>query len=105
MRIVAAATVILLPLSASAAAPQPAVPLRPQVVTSPSALQCAQLGARHATGSEAPLANRLADLPPGSLHLAVQREVDGCVEPVIVRQNVGGTQVPPQQRREGMLRR
>lgn len=33
---------------------------------------------------------RLDDLPPGNLELAVQREVDGCIEPTIIRQDVGG---------------
>lgn len=32
---------------------------------------------------------RLGELPPGDLILAVVRNVDGCQEPVIVRQNYG----------------
>ncbi len=36
-----------------------------------------------------PNAKRLGDLPPGDLRLAVLREVDGCPEPVIVRQGFG----------------
>jgi hypothetical protein len=32
---------------------------------------------------------RLIDLPPGRLELAVQREVDGCVIPVVLREGIG----------------
>lgn len=35
-------------------------------------------------------AERLTDLPPGDLFQAVARKVDGCLEPAIVRQNIGG---------------
>jgi hypothetical protein len=41
---------------------------------------------RHARATP-PVARRLGDLPPGDLELAVMREVDGCLEPVIVRHN------------------
>ena len=34
-------------------------------------------------------AQRLGELPAADLSLAVQREVDGCVEPVIVREGIG----------------
>jgi hypothetical protein len=41
-------------------------------------------------------ARRLDELPPGNLILAVMREVDGCVEPVIVRYGYGlGSGAPP----------
>lgn len=36
-----------------------------------------------------PPARRLDQLPPGNLELTVQREVDGCIEPVIIRYGVG----------------
>lgn len=35
-------------------------------------------------------ARRLDQLPPANLQLAVQREVDGCIEPVIVRYDFRG---------------
>lgn len=41
---------------------------------------------RHAHATP-PVARRLGDLPPGDLQLTVMREVDGCLEPVIVRHN------------------
>jgi hypothetical protein len=37
-----------------------------------------------------PRAQRLDQLPPGDLHLTVERQVDGCHQPAIVRQNFGG---------------
>jgi hypothetical protein len=37
-----------------------------------------------------PLVQRLDRLPPGDLHLTVERQIDGCHQPVIVRQNIGG---------------
>lgn len=43
---------------------------------------------RHATGDRAQ-AQRLGDLPPGDLELAVVRSFDGCMMPVIVRQGFG----------------
>ena len=40
------------------------------------------------TGNEN--SRKLGELPPGSLYLAVDRQVDGCRQPVIVRHNIGG---------------
>jgi hypothetical protein len=37
-----------------------------------------------------PRARRLDRLPPADLHLTVERQVDGCHQPAIVRQNFGG---------------
>jgi hypothetical protein len=37
-----------------------------------------------------PRAQRLGDLPPGSLQLTVDRQIDGCHQPVVVRENIGG---------------
>jgi hypothetical protein len=38
---------------------------------------------------------RLDELPSGDLHLTVMREVEGCQEPVIVRQGYGAVAEEP----------
>lgn len=38
-----------------------------------------------------PSARRLDQLPPGNLEFAVQREIDGCIEPSIIRYDVAGS--------------
>jgi len=40
-------------------------------------------------------ADRLIDLPPGNLYLTVQRHVDNCVVPAIVRTGIGGNPARP----------
>ena len=40
--------------------------------------------------------NRLGELPPGDLVLTVYRDVDGCPDPVIVRQGYGFVGWEPQ---------
>lgn len=40
--------------------------------------------------SPAPRAERLDQLPAGDVHLTVERRMDGCRQPVVIRQNVGG---------------
>jgi hypothetical protein len=40
------------------------------------------------------LVHRLGELPPGNLTLTVMREVDGCIEPVIVRYGIGAAAEP-----------
>jgi hypothetical protein len=39
-------------------------------------------------------AQKLGELPPGKLYLTVDRQVDGCRKPVIVRYNIGATEAP-----------
>jgi hypothetical protein len=89
-RIFAAAALVLLPASASGA-PQEARPERPSPLA--DARQCVDTEMRYADEKDGgtPKARTLDTLPPADLHLAVQRDVDGCIEPVVVRQNVGGT--------------
>ena len=80
---------LLLALAAPGAAAAPAE--RPRTVTVKTEAPCPyDLAMRHARkqGSERP--ERLGALPPGDLFHAVAREVDGCLEPVIVQQNIGG---------------
>jgi hypothetical protein len=80
MRIFATIALAFLPIASSAAAP----PAKPA---------CDRFPPVHHAGAlrEAPPpSQRLDRLPPGDLHLTVERQVDGCREPVIVRYNIGG---------------
>jgi hypothetical protein len=38
---------------------------------------------------------KLGELPPGRLYLSVDRQIDGCRQPVIVRYGIGAVQAPP----------
>ena len=80
--------------AASSAAAPPASPSAPAAAPAPA--QTPGTGApcrfddlrRHADGASV-RPRRLDELPPGDLQLAVYREVDGCMEPVIVRHDFG----------------
>ena len=87
MRIV---LLLLLPgLAAPGAAAAPAE--RPGTVTVKTEASCPyDLAMRHARREGSARVERLAELPPGDLFHAVAREVDGCLESVVVRQNIGG---------------
>jgi hypothetical protein len=86
----------LTPKPLPALAPQSA--LAPQAKTGANALDCEfNTNLRHAIGEGTPKANKLGELPTGNLHLAVMREVEGCQEPVIVRQGFGAM-APPERR-------
>ena len=91
MRIVLPA--LLLALAApSAAAPSPgAAPAEPARTAAVQAgKDCPyDLAMRHARQRGGTRVERLTELPPGDLFRAVARKVDGCLEPVIVRQNIG----------------
>jgi hypothetical protein len=98
MRRIAAITLILLPLGAASATPvQPA----PQASAAPApagqanaaTAKCDRFGRMDQASvlrMPSPRAQRLNELPPGDLHLTVEREVNGCHEPVVVRENIGG---------------
>jgi len=100
MRLIAAATLTLLPLGATAAQPQAQPPAAsPPAVEQPSEQpkpRCDRFAQVEQADEDAvrraPPARprRLDELPAGDLHLTVVREVAGCREPVIVRHNVGG---------------
>lgn len=82
------ATILALP-SSGLAEPRRERPL--PMSDSPARTDCLDGRVRHA-GPAAPdrlRGQRLGELPPGDLHLAVVRKVDGCQEPVIVRYDVG----------------
>lgn len=55
-----------------------------------SAKECRSVDVRIAARgvNPPPPARRLDRLPPGNLELTVQREVDGCIEPTIIRYGV-----------------
>lgn len=103
MRRIAAATLIFLPLSAGAATPGPEAQRTPQASAAPRAAQAGQAAtcgpfarveqAQRQDGvvlrERSSRAQRLGELPAADLSLAVQRQVNGCVEPVIVREGIG----------------
>ena len=89
MRVIAATILALLPLTFAAAHANPARP-----ANSPTApAKCDRFGRVQQVDAlpRTPLrAQRLGELPPGDLHLTVERRVNGCHQPVIVRENIGG---------------
>ena len=96
MRILAAATLTLLPLAATAAQPQAAPPAASPPAAgqraAPEKPRCDRFARVEHAGDGAVLQaprRRLDELPAGDLHLTVERVVDGCREPVIVRQGYG----------------
>lgn len=87
---------IVLPVFALAlAAPMPAAaPLVPAKPPQPLPLKtdgtCPyDVAMRHARERGPVRSEKLGELPPADLIHAVARNVDGCLEPVIVRQNIG----------------
>lgn len=105
MRMIAAATLILLPLSASAAPSQPESPA-PSAARANAPALCAPFArTQRAQGTGAAVlvqppsrAQRLGELPAGDLSLSVQRQINGCIEPVIVREGVGAFEAPRRRR-------
>lgn len=98
MRLALVALALTLPAASSAEAPAapaapsaqaPAAPRAPASFT-PSRICRDDLMLRHARSPEAAKPSRLGELPPGDLTLAVMNRVGDCIEPVIVRQGVGG---------------
>jgi len=80
MRVLFVLSFAMLPLASSAAPPS----------TQPADKVCDTSWVQHAQAPRtATKAYKLGELPPGDLVLAVQREIDGCHEPVIVRHDIG----------------
>jgi hypothetical protein len=71
--------------SAAADAPQPASPRASLHLEPAPAGECRRPDVTLADAPRRPEARRLGELPDGDLLLGVYREVDGCMEPVIVR--------------------
>lgn len=101
MRLAFLALALTLPAASSAEAPasqaRPAAPSAqgpalPRAAGGfvPSRICGDDMKPRHANSPEAPRLRRLDELPPGDLTLAVVNRVGDCMEPVIVRQGVGG---------------
>lgn len=92
--------------SAAAADPPPrAAPpagiLSPDAKNSATGQPCQRSNVVPARPGESPRPNRLGELPPGDVVLAVLRQEDGCYKPVIVRYGVGTNAAPaPQERRQ-----
>ena len=94
MRLLIAATILLFPLGSSSAQDRPppisSAPFSSTTPGMPSDYKmCDRAPVRHAEAMGPARVSRLGDLPPGDLHLALLREVDGCPEPVIIGYNYG----------------
>ena len=99
MRLLILAAALAAPSSVSSApaAPEPAVSAPaavPVPITGRSTANCRRPDVIPADAPAAPDAKRLGELPPGDLILTVYREVDGCMEPVIVRYGDGRAPAP-----------
>ena len=92
MRILIAVLTASLPLTASSAAPAPEAARQPHPRTgfAQQGEQCEKFEVQHAIGNTPTRSNKLGELPPGKLQLAVMRKVDDCWVPTIVRQGYGG---------------
>lgn len=105
MRLFAAAILSLLPLAATAAqpgretrapGPEPRAEAQSAAIPVRIAPACNRFSGREQARDGAVLrrpsarAQRLNELPPGDLHLTVERQLGGCRQPVIVRENIGG---------------
>ena len=89
MRMIAATILALAPLPAAATPPQPG----PHANGASAPAKCDPFGHMEQAAvlrQSGPLARRLDRLPAGNLHLAVERQINGCHQPVIVRENIGG---------------
>jgi len=93
MRVIAAATLILMPLAAAASQPR-AEPQAPRAQAQKPACdrfgRVEQAQGRAVLREPAAPVQRLDRLPPADLHLTVERNVGGCHIPVIVRQDFHG---------------
>jgi hypothetical protein len=90
MRVIAAATLILMPLTAAASQPQPRP--APPAAARPACDRFAHMDRAEGLVQQRqrPRAERLDRLPPADLRLAVERTIGGCRIPVIVRQDFRG---------------
>ena len=95
MRHLILAVALVLPAGPSVA--QPASPTSPAANPNKfagSRLDCMASRVQHADLGRAGKFSKLGDLPPGDLILGVVRQVDGCQEPVVVRQGYGAMAQP-----------
>lgn len=86
----AAILLFLLPATTIAASVPPIPMARmPTPVIGRNAPQCPDEALRHATGNRLPGPQKLGDLPPANLYLAVDRSIGGCRRPIIVSTGIG----------------
>jgi len=91
---IAAMILALLPLAAAATPTQTA----PHSTSAGTPAKCDRFGRMEQASvlrRAGPRAQRLDRLPPGDLHLTVERQVNGCHQPAIVRENFGGAAFRP----------
>ena len=91
MRLIVATSLALLPLTAASATPTPPSAHAASAAAAPA--KCNRFGRMEqasALNHPGPRPQRLDQLPPGDLHLTVERQINGCHQPVVVRQNIGG---------------
>lgn len=95
MRWFAAIPLALLPLAAGAAAPTATVEVILPDEAASVADRCDPIrNVRRADTPAATGAQRLIDLPPGNLDLAVMRRIGDCPEPVTIREGYGAFEGP-----------
>ena len=80
----------------SAPSTKPDIPLIPSAGALTNDLECEDTRVRQADEVQSGQARRLGELPDGNLILAVERMVDECRKPVIVRYGIGGAAEPQQ---------
>jgi hypothetical protein len=98
MRLVILAAALALPAGSGFAQPASPAPAHNPNKFAGARLDCMANRVQHATQGHQGKFNRLGELPPGSLMLAVVREVEGCQQPVIVRQGYGAMAQPERRR-------
>ena len=89
MRMFAATILALLPLTAAATS----APSAHRATGAGATAKCDRFGRVQQADAlpRTPVrAQRLGELPPGDLRLTVDRRINGCHQPVIVRENIGG---------------
>jgi hypothetical protein len=93
MPMIAATILALAPLPTTATPTQPA-----SHASANAPAKCDRFGRMEQASvlrQTGPRAQRLDRLPTGDLHLTVERQVNGCHQPVIVRENIGGPAFRP----------
>lgn len=94
MRLAVFALALTLPAASSAlpaeSPPEAPAPHRLADAAMPSRICGDDMKVRPIRSPEGAKARRLGELPPGDLTLTVLNRVGDCIEPVIVRQGVGG---------------
>jgi len=88
MRLVILAVALAIPAGPAVANPTPSGAHNPNKFAG-GRIECMANRVHEARPGAQARFNRLGELPPGDLILGVVRQVEGCQEPVIVRQGYG----------------